>query len=367
MLFLLVACGKEGEKKSQKEDKATSAQPAKAEPAKEKVERPAEEKKPTEPVAIGSLSEMELVEVRVSADAIGSMKAQKLAKDLQMVSLAGVQFIDEERGFAQGNYATLVETSDGGKSWKTVTTSRSQMRDTHGPIVFADDKVAFTLSGSTLMKSEDGAQTWLPSGGGPDMTRLLFSSPESGWGLARDRVVRTTDGGQSWKPVFMPSYSFFAEIAISEDGQGWLMGQTTNKLAVWRSEDGGEKWQSVIAMKEDTDHEALGMTVVSGQELWLCGRGYLIHTADGGKSWRRFEGLYEGDAQFHDVVVSGEKLWLAGFDVASSQAFILHSANGGADWAPIESKLKPNQTIMDLEIVGDVVWAAGSGLYQIKS
>ena len=161
-----------------------------------------------------------------------------------------------------GGPAGMIESLDGGKTWRS-----RDMSAVTGMILdirFLDARTGFIAGASEadegkaharILKTQDGGATWRPvfeSGrAGDNNWKLAFPSSKVGYatiisyeappGEARGYVVKTVDGGEHWErhtvtkdPDWVP-YG----IAFLDDERGWVGGSTGG----YETRDGGRTWQ----------------------------------------------------------------------------------------------------------------------------
>ena len=124
------------------------------------------------------------------------------------VSIFGAQVLPDGMLVVQGGILTrsTLVSSDGGKTWTDLDTSRFMMA-----ITFANPSTAYAIAppgnsgGFALMVSRDGAKTWQKAGevptSGSTATRALLIDPSNGALLAlmqNGQVMRSTDEGKTW-------------------------------------------------------------------------------------------------------------------------------------------------------------------------
>ena len=74
-----------------------------------------------------------------------------------------------------------------------------------------------------------------------ELLGVQFVSPSTGWLVAADRVLATTDGGKRWIVEERTSTTQFNSVDFVDAAHGWVVG--TNELL--RTADGGRRWQAL--------------------------------------------------------------------------------------------------------------------------
>jgi photosystem II stability/assembly factor-like uncharacterized protein len=151
-------------------------------------------------------------------------------------------------------YAYIVDegtyrSTDAGESWEPVSSETGVM----GPIL-VDPRDLETLYVSSMQggfrKSTDGGETWqtvspFPGGGMVMSISQSWEEPDTFFAANGREVLRSTDSGESWRPVGgeLPGVSAVAVASNNPDivYAGVLEGDTAT---VYRSEDGGENWEA---------------------------------------------------------------------------------------------------------------------------
>ena len=138
-----------------------------------------------------------------------------------------VYFFDENRGLAVGGAGVfasdfirprVIGTEDGGKTW-TVRHTSTHTRAWGWKLSFPTPEVGYMSiekyngdPNGYILKTTDGGQTWrelvIPNGGTVQgsMQSVGFLTPDLGWVSGRGRISMTTDGGTTW-------------TSLSQDGQ----------------------------------------------------------------------------------------------------------------------------------------------------
>lgn len=218
---------------------------------------------------------------------------------------------------------TLLETADGGKTWKTVAAARAKptaipLDGIKSGIRFVTPSTGWVSGGSVtlgklwLYRTQDGGKSWKPDTiplPPVDAGRLIwtdpprFFNPHSGVlavhanGTAGPTIFAfTTDGGGTWKftnpvlPVDQWSTMGVSAWSWTNPRTGWALavpmaGQTASP-ALYRTQDGGAHWKAVFTAnwlndvtRLDFVSGTIGFALQSGSQsgLWV--------TRDGGSSW----------------------------------------------------------------------------------
>lgn len=172
--------------------------------------------------------------------------------------------------------------------------------------------------------------------------RFLESNSNYGWVSGHNGyVLRTTDGGATWRGSQTPVPAQLEDIVFVNERVGFAagIGKAENMQqtgGVFKSIDGGETWtdvtpkiisgNSVIRMQMFGCHfsdENNGIAVGGG-----CGEPqYFLRTTNGGANWTLFMTQLPMSGVSHAVMGSSN-----GECFASSSGFIWRSGDGGATW-----------------------------------
>ncbi|MFF4394720.1 WD40/YVTN/BNR-like repeat-containing protein [Streptomyces sp. NPDC001480] len=165
-------------------------------------------------------------------------------------------------------------------------------------------------------------------------------------------VLRTTDGGASWRNVSPPGAADlqFRDVAAFDARRAVVLAIGEGEASrVYRTDDGGATWTESF---RNTDQKAFydcmaffdrrhGLAVSDPVD----GRFRILSTADGGRTWRVLpaDGMpaaLDGEAGFaasgQCLVTSGPKdVWLA--TGGGARARVLHSADRGLTWTAADT------------------------------
>ena len=149
-----------------------------------------------------------------------------------------LQFFDAQRGWALGE-GTLLKTSDGGVTWQQQTIATDPPGGSVDSYFFLDSQKGWAYvcwhSWCRLYNTTQGGANWnflyQSAGGGS----LFFLDSLNGWVHNGYSILKTTDGGKTWKDIpYGLTYSRSIFIADAPD----LVG-LGNRGEVVRTGDGG--------------------------------------------------------------------------------------------------------------------------------
>lgn len=324
----------------------------------------------------------------------------------QTVLIRGLHFYDTQLGVGVGSAGEVIRTTDGGATWDSIPTNSTYsmedlavqgdvmvacgwwgrvLRSTDAGLTWMEQNlvnehysVALTPSGRGMIGStgrifgtDDMGATWtlLHRGTvGATMNKMSFADADTGvvtaWtqtGAIESGMVRTTDGGRSWKAA--PGGGGLG-VHIRTDGVGtrggssgsfsrttdqfltslpgngpnmaircvWSLNATTHIVAggyvngcVYRTTDNGLNWTQVYAEN------------ISVYDLWFVNElrgyavgegGFTLRTLDGGITWEPMNETM-GNDQFSVFFYNEQLGWMVGATCGA------RTTDGGDTWEPM--------------------------------
>ncbi|TXI88486.1 MAG: photosystem II stability/assembly factor-like protein [Cupriavidus sp.] len=235
--------------------------------------------------------------------------------------------MDGNTGIAVGAGGQLMETADGGNTWKQSTANLGELSllgvsvapghavavGQQGQVYVRQDGKTWTKATSgtdnrllsvavnskglaiavgafgTALKSTDGGQNWekiapdwatiMPQGEEPhlyashvDENGVITMAGEFGL------ILRSADGGATWKTLHKSDASVFA-MQFRADGVGYAVGQAGSIL---RTKDSGATWTQ---LPTSTPAILLGVTSNSNGQVFVTGMHDMLVSTDDGASW----------------------------------------------------------------------------------
>ena len=301
---------------------------------------------------------------RAAAPGWHTLISEESIKKLGGDYLGSVDFQTRHVGWAVGSggkEATLIfRTTDGGKHWERVPLLDGQS-GYFTAVRFADARNGWIAGWHHLLRTTDGGENWDPVEWGPSTNASLWAKAllplgPDGLIIGSDQgMVRITeDGGRTWRTMsilggrttehvsalgFLPPSSFFA---VTNGGH-------LSPSGVYRSDDGGRTWASVIEEKKPLS----GIDFHGSDRGIVVGDGVAYSTSDGGATWRK--SLVAGTR--NAVRFIDENTIVA----VGTSPHVMVSDNGGRTW-----KAGPNlplrTTLTDVDAVDGGWWyATGRG------
>jgi photosystem II stability/assembly factor-like uncharacterized protein len=285
---------------------------------------------------------------------------------------------DGARGYAAGDFGTILVTDDSGGTWSGAATGVTQSLDR---ISIVDNDSVVVSGGCTVRRSDDGGQTftrvpWTASDAQCAARVLVpdFSVDGSGYLLLDDgSVLRTADGGRTWSrrtavPGTRAAGEAFAplDVAFTSPTEGVA---ATSQGRLYRTTDGAESWTLVREFAGGVK----GLHFVTPTVGFAVGTGSVLRTGDGGATWeQRAVGLLflsaircadaftcvlttqsgtslmrttDGGATLTTVSPSSKKLLAAAFGAdlravaAGEGGATVRSTDAGATWTTVGKRL----------------------------
>ena len=201
----------------------------------------------------------------------------------------------------------LYRTGDGGHTWNAV-------HDIDGPTPQGICAIEVQAAASTIhaagrvggpahyLRSRDQGLSWSSRDLTPQTAAIFdvkFQGPDTGFlagsshtdlSQARGLILRTDDGGETWREVFRSARPMETvwklHFPSAQVGYGTLQNYDTSRMErhFVSSDDGGFTWQE-RPLISDASWQSFGVGFLTDRVGWIGGRRFGLQTQDGGHSW----------------------------------------------------------------------------------
>jgi photosystem II stability/assembly factor-like uncharacterized protein len=264
-------------------------------------------------------------------------------------TIADVAFTDANHGWMVGTNETLLETTDGGKSWEPRELDLGDStKYSFSSVSFSGQEGWVVGQPSLMLHTTDGGKSWsrvplsekLP--GAPD-TIVALGSKQAEMTTNVGAIYRTQDGGRTWQAMVQEAVGVLRNIERSADGKyvavssrgsffsTWEPGQAAwtphNRTSsrrlqnmgygkdgqLWLLARGGqvqfsdpgdpESWSETANPEFATSWGLLDLAYRTKDEIWVAGgSGNLMVSYDGGKTWQKDREVEDVPSNFYKIV-----------------------------------------------------------------
>ena len=236
-------------------------------------------------------------------------------------NLNGLAVLDANTAWIAGHYGCVQQTTDGGKTWATL----NDYSDLHA-VTMVSDRIGYAGAESgAILRTDDGGRTWLyptvPRG--KPIEAIHFIDAGTGWAVGDwGHIVRTTDGGQTWSACNSDFNDVLKDVHFFDRTHGIVVGARGTILL---TDDGGDTWQPTSS---PTSRMLYAVDFPARNTGFACGKGVVIKTLDGGRSWLEIKSRDFEDDIFEDIRFANERLGL----MVGDYGMIYRTEDGGQNW-----------------------------------
>jgi photosystem II stability/assembly factor-like uncharacterized protein len=265
-------------------------------------------------------------------------------------SLRGLSVVSDTMVWASGTEGTVIRTTDGGKNWSMTSIPGAEKLDFRGIQAFDANTAVIISSGpaekdqARIYRTADGGKHWTQvfeqKTPGIFFDAIAFWDRKSGIVLSDPvdghfALFTTSDGGSSWKqirtaslPPALPNEGGFAAsnscLVVHGKADVWFATGGAGVARVFHSADRGKTWTvaETPMHPKNASSGIFSLTFVNSMEGVAVGGDYqhpessdlpnVLHTSDGGRTWRAAEPTSPAGIYFSSVALDRRQILVAG-------------------------------------------------------
>ncbi|MBE0645711.1 MAG: T9SS type A sorting domain-containing protein [Bacteroidetes bacterium] len=254
-------------------------------------------------------------------------------------------------------YGQIMRTTDGGLSWDAIRWSEFgefydlQFVTPEIGYVQATDRTQGALH---YLRTTDGGSTWNDHGDFPrsgQSAKFFYSDLQTGFAVRKHLgtqsedtlIFRSVDGGNHWEPVFPWSATESIDINTLPRGR-WFRGADTGLVPLdgnrlLRTTDGGDSWtvQSGLAdiIGTETEMRIQWLDIRSARSMWIAAERKILRSDDAGVSWLSVLDLPDSlpdSRRFARVTILADETIAAVSGNTTDPHIVYLSTNNGTTW-----------------------------------
>lgn len=204
-----------------------------------------------------------------------------VGEDNVPAALFHTDFINDNVGFAVGEYGTILKTIDGGVNWTVKNPTTKHLRG----VDFVDLNTGYVVGESgIILKTSDGGDTWQTQQCNcsvfitQELSEVQFLNALTGYAVGA-ALVKTVDGGTTWTELSSLS-TYLATVFFIDANTGYVAGQ----LKIFKTTDGGNNWTQV----HNTISTGLYSIFFPSPSIgYVSGSGAIYKSVDSGNNWNK--------------------------------------------------------------------------------
>jgi photosystem II stability/assembly factor-like uncharacterized protein len=217
-------------------------------------------------------------------------------------------------------------TSDGGRTWKTDTTSWNCFSIADHDFVTQDTVFASTSCG--LIVSYDATVTWqnLLS---DNLRAVDFLNSDTGLVVSAttNNIYKTIDGGATWQTVYSTT-SFAVNDILWLGTDTAIFGTSGTNGRVFKTTNGGQSWSQVYSTTS-----SFGKFYNSKDTIYsIQTNGQILKSINAGQTWNAISLSSSFITPYQLIVYSGQHLLATCLNFLINRSLILSSSDGGTTW-----------------------------------
>jgi photosystem II stability/assembly factor-like uncharacterized protein len=224
--------------------------------------------------------------------------------DDQKYRFTSVSFAGKE-GWIVGEPSVLLHTTDEGQSWSNIPLSQRLPGNPISIVALGEKTAEMATDVGAIYRTDDGGQNWKAQvEEAVGVVRNLERSADGNYVAvsAKGNFYSTWQPGQNaWTPHNRNSSRRVENMGFANDGKRWMI--TRGGQIQFSDPENPEEWQKAEYPEMSTSWGLLDLAYRTPEELWVSGgSGNLLRSVDGGKSWEKDRDVEEVPANLYKIV-----------------------------------------------------------------
>jgi photosystem II stability/assembly factor-like uncharacterized protein len=231
-------------------------------------------------------------------------KPLNLALDDSRYRFDSISFAGQE-GWIAGEPGLLLHTTDEGRSWSRIPLSEKLPGNPISIAALGKDTAEMATDVGAIYQTKDGGKNWKAQvEAAVGVVRNLERSPDGKYVAvsAKGSFYSTWEPGQNaWEPHNRNSSRRVENMGFAENGQMWMLAR--GGQVQFSDPTKPEEWQEAQNPELATSWGLLDLAYRTPEDIWVSGgSGNLLHSADGGQTWEKDRDVEEVAANFYKIV-----------------------------------------------------------------
>jgi photosystem II stability/assembly factor-like uncharacterized protein len=228
----------------------------------------------------------------------------QLGDDGQKYRLTSVSFAGKE-GWVTGQPGLLLHTTDEGKSWSRLPLSEKLPGSPNTVVALGPKSAEMTTDIGAIYQTADGGKTWQAMvQEALGVVRNISRSPDGKYVAvsARGNFFSTWEPGQkAWEQHNRESSRRLQNMGFTQDGRLWMLAR--GGQIQFSDPNNVEEWIDSTNPERATSWGLLDLAYRTPNEVWVAGgSGNLFCSSDGGKTWQKDRDVENVPSNFYRVV-----------------------------------------------------------------
>ncbi len=204
------------------------------------------------------------------------------------------------------------------------------------------------LETNALLRTDDGGASWRVINRTIGLSQMFFLDSKVGWGFhgvpleggdIKTELVSTRDGGYSWKPLAtiatVPGLVITKTFFLDER-HGWFVGtQDRGRSLVFATSDGGNSVRKIAGLSDREDATTSIFGDRNSGKVWIVGKETIAYSGDRGTTWQTQFARGSLPSRFAELDLYSGQMFPDGHGWAvgnRTRGIILSTADYGVNW-----------------------------------